>query len=193
MKIINPATEEVLTNIPEDTKETIRQKYKMLAEGQRIWSAVSLVQRLNVIEKFHELLDTEKEELAQTLTKEVGKPLQQSYNELNGARNRIRYFLDNSEKHLAEEWITEEGGTREKIVYEPLGVVANISAWNYPYLVGVNVFIPALIAGNTVIYKPSEYTSLTGTHILNLLQKAGVPSDCFQIAIGKKEVGEMLL
>ena len=193
MKIINPATEELITNIPEDTKETIRQKHKVLTEGQRVWSTVSLGQRLNIIEKFHELLDTEKDELAQTLTKEMGKPLQQSYNELNGARNRIRYFLDNSAKHLAEEWVTEDGGTREKIVYEPLGVIANISAWNYPYLVGVNVFIPALIAGNSVFYKPSEYTSLTGTHILKLLQKAGIPSDCFQLAIGKKEVGEMLL
>ncbi|MES2892985.1 MAG: aldehyde dehydrogenase family protein [Bacteroidota bacterium] len=193
MKIINPATEEVITTIPDDTKESIRQKFKLLTEGQRVWASVSLPERIAAIEKFWSLLDTEKDVLAETLTKEMGKPLQQSYNELNGARNRIRYFIDHSEKHLAEEWITEEGGTKEKIVFDPLGVIANISAWNYPYLVGVNVFIPALIGGNAVFYKPSEYTSLTGTHILELLHKAGIPSDCFQLAIGKKEVGELLL
>ncbi len=82
-----------------------------------------------------------KDILAVDLTKEVGKPLQQSYNELNGARKRIEYFVKNSAKWLAEEWITEEDATREKIVYEPLGIIANISAWNYPYLSGSECFV----------------------------------------------------
>ena len=86
-----------------------------------------------------------------------------------------------------------EGNTREKIVYEPLGLIANISAWNYPYLVGINVFIPALIGGNAVLYKPSEFTSLTGRHIERLLHLAGIPEDCFQAVIGKAEVGGYLL
>jgi len=139
------------------------------------------------------LLEENKDELAVTLTSEMGKPLQQSYNELNGARGRIKFFIDHAAKYLADEWITTEGATREKIVYEPLGVIANISAWNYPYLVGVNVFIPALIAGNAVFYKPSEYSTLTGLHIQNLLYKAGVPVNCFQTAIGSGAVGEQLL
>ena len=113
--------------------------------------------------------------------------------ELNGARNRIKYFIDNSEKYLAQEWIITEGATKEKIVYEPLGIVANISAWNYPYLVGINVFIPALIGGNAVLYKPSEYSTLTGLHIQRLLHKAGIPENCFQAVIGKGNVGAHLL
>src|SRR6266567_2215462 len=121
--------------------------------------------RIKCIENFYDLLDKQKDELAKTLTNEMGKPLQQSYNELNGARNRIKYFIDNSAKYLSEEWITQEGATKEKIEYEPLGIIANISAWNYPYLVGVNVVIPALIGGNAVFYKPSEYSTLTGLHI----------------------------
>ena len=131
--------------------------------------------------------------LADTLTSETGKPLQQSYNELNGARSRIRYFLDHSARWLAEEWVVTEGVTREKIGYEPLGVIANISAWNYPYLVGVNVFIPALIGGNGVLYKPSEYSTLTGLHIRRLLYLAGVPDDVFQVVAGKGKAGEWLL
>ena len=67
------------------------------------------------------MLDEQKDELAKTLTSEMGKPLQQSYNELNGARNRIKFFIDNSAKWLADEWITTEGATKEKISYEPLG------------------------------------------------------------------------
>ncbi|MCC6286481.1 MAG: aldehyde dehydrogenase family protein [Chitinophagaceae bacterium] len=193
MQIINPATEEVIQEVKEDTPETIQEKYQFLKEGQQQWAAVPLAQRISKIEKFYSLLDERKDELAETLTKEVGKPIQQSYNEINGARKRIEYFIKNSAKWLAEEWITEEDATREKIVYEPLGIIANISAWNYPYLVGVNVFIPALIGGNAVLYKPSEYSTLTGLHIQRLLLLAGIPENAFAIVVGKGATGQVLL
>ncbi|HWK03987.1 MAG TPA: aldehyde dehydrogenase family protein [Puia sp.] len=193
MQIINPATEEVIKEIAEDTEASVQSKFGMLKAGQRVWAKVPLEERIACIARFYELLDTEKNELAATLTSETGKPLQQSYNELNGARSRIRYFLDHSVRHLSEEWVVTEGATREKIVYEPLGVIANISAWNYPYLVGVNVFIPALIGGNAVLYKPSEYATLTGLHIQRLLYKAGVPEHIFQVVVGKGTTGELLL
>jgi acyl-CoA reductase-like NAD-dependent aldehyde dehydrogenase len=193
MRIINPATEELILEIREDTKQTIDEKFQSLRKGQRAWAATSLEERVACIARFNELLDAQKDELAASLTSETGKPLQQSYNELNGARSRIRYFLDHSIRYLSQEWVTTEGATREKIVYEPLGVVANISAWNYPYLVGINVFIPALIGGNAVLYKPSEYATLTGLHIRRMLYQAGVPENCFSVVIGKGIIGEMLL
>ncbi|MGZ8508781.1 MAG: aldehyde dehydrogenase family protein, partial [Chitinophagaceae bacterium] len=193
MKIINPATEELIKEIAEDSPETISGKFNLLQRGQPAWAAVPLQKRIQYVEKFYTLLDEQKDELAKTLTNEMGKPLQQSFNELNGARNRIKFFIDNSAKWLAEEWITTEGATKEKISYEPLGIIANISAWNYPYLVGVNVFIPALIGGNAVFYKPSEYASLTGLAIQKLLYQSGIPENVFQIAIGKGDVGELLL
>jgi acyl-CoA reductase-like NAD-dependent aldehyde dehydrogenase len=89
--------------------------------------------------------------------------------------------------------MTEDGNLTERISYEPLGVVCNISAWNYPYLVGVNVFVPALLAGNAVMYKPSEYSTLTGLEIEKLLKQAGVPDDVFHIAAGARAVGELML
>jgi acyl-CoA reductase-like NAD-dependent aldehyde dehydrogenase len=193
MKIINPATETVIRDVEEDTTQTINEKFSALINGQRVWAKVSVEERVAVIQKFYELLEENKEELANTLTSEMGKPLQQSYNEINGARGRIKFFIDHSAKYLAEEWVTTEGATKEKIVYEPLGVIANISAWNYPFLVGVNVFIPALIGGNAVFYKPSEYATLTGLHIRDLLYEAGVPENCFQTVIGRGNVGEHLL
>ena len=193
MTIINPATEEIIQEIGEDTEATVREKFGLLKGGRAAWSALPVEERVACIARFYEYLDTEKQELAATLTMETGKPLQQSFNELNGARNRIRYFLDHSARYLAEEWVTTEGATREKIVYEPLGVIANISAWNYPYLVGVNVFIPALIGGNGVLYKPSEFSTLTGLHIGRLLYRSGVPENVFQVVAGKGIAGEWLL
>ncbi|HMH34496.1 MAG TPA: aldehyde dehydrogenase family protein, partial [Puia sp.] len=193
MHIINPATEELIVDIPEDSIHTVNDKFLMLKKGQPAWAATPVRNRITSIQKFSELLEQHKEELAKTLTAEMGKPLQQSFNELKGAAKRIQYFIDQSEKWLAEEWIVSEGDMREKITYEPLGVIANISAWNYPYLVGVNVVIPALIGGNAVCYKPSEYATLTGLHITRLLYQAGIPENCFQQVVGKGTVGGYLL
>jgi len=193
MTIINPATQELIQEIAEDTKEIIAGKYKKLKEGQPAWATKTVQERIDIIQHFYDLLEEEKTELAKTLTAEMGKPLQQSYNEINGARSRIKYFIDNAAKYLAEEWVVREGGTKEKIVYEPLGVIANISAWNYPYLVGTNVFIAALIGGNTVLYKPSEYTLLTGLHMQRLFHKAGVPENVFILAAGGAAVGEAIV
>jgi len=193
MKIINPATEEVVANISEDIPSTLEHKLQLLRSGQQRWAKVALAQRVQVLQKFADLLNDNTEHLAATLTSEVGKPLQQSRNEVNGARNRIKWLTDNAAKYLSDEWMADENGLGEKISYEPLGVVCNISAWNYPFLVGVNVFVPALLAGNAVLYKPSEYATLTGLEIEKLLKQADVDEDAFHIAIGAKEVGETLL
>jgi acyl-CoA reductase-like NAD-dependent aldehyde dehydrogenase len=133
------------------------------------------------------------ESLASILTSEVGKPLQQSRNEIKGAITRIKWLTENAEKYLGEELMTQGPGMEEKITYEPLGVICNISAWNYPWLVGVNVFVTALLAGNTVMYKPSEYAMLTGLEIEKLLKQSGVPNGVFQLALGGGNVGEILL
>lgn len=193
MKIINPANEELITIVELDDQKTIEKKLASLREGQKQWAKVSLENRVAIIRRFSELLQTNLETCASILTSEVGKPLQQSKNEVNGACARIEWLTANAIEALSEEWMVETGSTREKIVYEPLGIVCNISAWNYPYLVGTNVFVPALLAGNAVIYKPSELSTLTGMEIEKYLHAAGVPENVFQIAIGAKEVGECLL
>ena len=193
MNIVNPATQEIITTVSVDDQKTIANKLTNLREGQKNWAKVSLSERVAIIRRFAELLQTNLDACASVLTSEVGKPLQQSKNEVNGACARIEWLTANAEQSLQDEWMVKTGATREKIVYEPLGVVCNISAWNYPYLVGTNVFVPALLAGNAVIYKPSELSTLTGLEIEKYLHAAGVPENVFQIAVGAKEVGEILL
>jgi acyl-CoA reductase-like NAD-dependent aldehyde dehydrogenase len=193
MKIINPATEEVIKEVNVDSHETLLLKFKLLRKGQLDWATVNLSERIEIVKRFSGLLSENMESLAGVLTSEVGKPLQQSRNEINGARTRIKWMTDNAEKYLSPEIMTDDANLVEKIIYEPLGVICNISAWNYPYLVGVNVYIPALLSGNAVMYKPSEYATLTGLEIEKLLKKAGVPDAVFQVATGAKETGEVLL
>ncbi|ULT25949.1 aldehyde dehydrogenase family protein [Sphingobacterium sp. E70] len=134
-----------------------------------------LQQRLDCIIAFGQLILANKQELAEILTKETGKPITQSLNEIVGAQNRIEHLRTNASKWLSEELITTTGATREKIVYEPLGLIANISAWNFPYNVGFNVFLYALVAGNAVLYKPSEFATGTGIQFEKYLYQAGIP------------------
>jgi acyl-CoA reductase-like NAD-dependent aldehyde dehydrogenase len=193
MKIINPDTEELVKEIAEDNESSLKEKFDALRKAQPGWYKKPLPERVAVIRQFSSLLKKNIETLAAVLTSEVGKPLQQSRNEVNGAMARIKWLTDNAEKYLADEWMKTGDNPEEKIVYEPLGLVCNISAWNYPYLVGVNVFVPALLAGNAVMYKPSEYATLTGLEIQRLLYEAGLPKDVFDIAIGAAKTGEALL
>ena len=131
MKIINPATEEVLQDIAEDDASSLQEKFNRLKKAQPSWYAVPLKKRVEVLVQFSSLLEKNIELLASVLTSEVGKPLQQSRNEVNGARARIKWLTENAEKYLTDEWMKSGENPEEKIVYEPLGVICNISAWNY--------------------------------------------------------------
>ncbi len=82
---------------------------------------------------------------------------------------------------------------RERITHIPLGIVANISAWNYPWFVGCNVIVPALLTGNAVLYKPSEHATLSGLHLTRLMHAAGVPMQVLQCLVGAGAVGSALL
>ena len=193
MKIVNPSNEAIIADLPTDDIESLGRKIQLLRTAQKSWSKVSLAERVLIIRKLATLMETQTEKLAGILTSEVGKPLQQSRNELAGARARIEWLTDHAIQYLSDETMNAAPGLKEVITYEPLGVVCNISAWNYPYLVGTNVFVPALLAGNAVMYKPSEYATLTGLEIERLMHEAGVPRDAFIAAVGDKEVGEELL
>jgi len=193
MNIINPATEEIITTIQEDNETSLSLKMERLKKSAKQWSAVPVQIRAEILEKFVSLLKENIEELAAILTSEMGKPLQQSRNEINGAGAKATWLAQHATQYLSEEIMSVSDQMTEKIVHEPLGIICNISAWNYPYNVGVNIFVPALLAGNAVMYKPSEYATLTGLQIGKYLVEAGVPEDVFQVAIGEGEVGRALL
>ena len=195
MKILNPATNEVVAEVPEDGAAAVRAKYQRARAAQPSWAGVSMQRRLDVMRQFRERITQEQEALAQTLTREVGKPIKQSRNELHGLLGRIDFFLAEAARVLREEKVFADAAQKleERISHEPLGVIANISAWNYPYFVGGNVFVPALLAGNAVLYKPSEFATLTGMHIAEMLHAAGVPEDVFIAVTGGGKTGAALL
>jgi acyl-CoA reductase-like NAD-dependent aldehyde dehydrogenase len=195
MNVTNPATGTVIGEIPEDTAESIAAKFRAARAAQPGWAAVPIQERIVRVHRFRDLLIAKKEDLARVLTAEMGKPIRQSWAELDAMPERIDFFLERVGGVMQDETVHADRakGLEERVAYEPLGVVANISAWNYPYFVGSNVFVPALLTGNAVLYKPSELASLTGLVIADLMRAAGVPGDVFTPVIGAGPGAEQLL
>jgi acyl-CoA reductase-like NAD-dependent aldehyde dehydrogenase len=195
LTLINPATGRRISTIPADDRESVRAKFLAAREAQREWAGWSLKERLKTIAAFRATISEQTEDLARTLSTEMGKPVTQARNELKGLLPRLDFFLAEAPRALRGETVRRdpEEGLVETISHEPLGVIANISAWNYPYFVGSNVFVPALLAGNAVLYKPSEFATLTGLAIARLLHECGVPDPVFTLLVGTGEVGSAVL
>ena len=193
LTILNPATGETLAEVPADNAGTVAAKAQRSREAQAAFARTPLDERKACIRRFRGLLESELDVLATTLTREVGKPITQSRNEVKGLLARIDFFLAEVDSSIAMETVFRDHSVAERIVHVPLGVIANVSAWNYPYFVGGNVFVPALLTGNAVLYKPSEFATLTGLHIARLLHESGVPKEVFQPVVGAGEVGAALV
>jgi acyl-CoA reductase-like NAD-dependent aldehyde dehydrogenase len=195
LQVRNPATGKIEATLPADDAKSVKAKYLRARTAQAEWARTPLKERIAAMQDFRERVIAQTEKLARVLTSEVGKPIAQSRNELKGFIPRVDFFLEEIAATLKPRKIFDDraGNMEERISLEPLGVIANISAWNYPWFVGGNVFVPALLAGNTVLYKPSEYAALTGLEIERLLHESGIPKDAFIALIGAGEVGAALL
>jgi acyl-CoA reductase-like NAD-dependent aldehyde dehydrogenase len=197
VEVVNPATLEVLDVVPVDTAASVaakRQRATATRREQQGW-ARHVEERIEVVRRFRQGLVDRFDELAATLTAETGKPITQARNELTGVLPRLDFFADRVADALAPTTVLDDAdhGLREELAWEPLGTVANISAWNYPWFVGSNVFVPALLTGNAVLYKPSEHATLTGRAIADLWASAGVPDGLFQPVFGAGDVGRLVL
>jgi acyl-CoA reductase-like NAD-dependent aldehyde dehydrogenase len=132
LSIVNPATGAVILRVAADGPREVAARFAAARAAQPRWAATPMRRRLAAIAKFRELIVARTETLAHTLTQEVGKPIRQSRNELKGLLGRLDFFLDASARALREEKVFADTAQKldERITHEPLGVIANISAWN---------------------------------------------------------------
>jgi len=193
LAVHNPATGEKIADLPADDAASVASKYERARAAQPAWSATPLEERKLCIDRFREGVVRDLPKLAEVMTRETGKPITMSRNELNGFLGRLDFFMGMVGPVTANETVYEDDGMVERIEHLPLGVVGNISAWNYPWFVGGNVIVPALLTGNAVLYKPSEFAAMTGLEMERLLHEAGVPADVFVALTGAGEVGGALL
>ena len=135
MKIVNPATGVVLKELAEDSERAVAAKIARARAAQPGWAGAPLQTRLDAITRFRDAVVANKDELALLLTREMGKPIAQARNELAALPARIDFFLRKTPQVLADESVLIEGepgapALQEIVAFEPLGVVANVSAWN---------------------------------------------------------------
>ncbi len=195
LEIRNPATGEHIRSVAVTDDREVAQKVDRARRAQAAWAARGFDERAALVRGFRDLLAAETEECARITTREVGKPIVQSRSEVTAVRERIEWNLDHVGPLLAPRTVTAAGPdtVEERVTHEPVGLVVHVSAWNYPYFVGLNTIVPALLAGNAVLYKPSEHATLTGLRLVDLMHRAGIPVDVVQAIVGGGAVGAALV
>jgi acyl-CoA reductase-like NAD-dependent aldehyde dehydrogenase len=179
-KTISPIDDSVYLQRRLDGVEEIQAALNAAEDAQLTWAKVPLPKKQQLLLNAIEHLLSYKDEIAKEITHQIGRPISQSPFELNGLEERARYMIDIAPKAL--EPITPDGidGFKRFIKREPLGIVAIIAPWNYPYLTSINGIVPALLAGNCVILKHSLQTPLVADRYLEAFDKAGLPKGVFQ-------------
>ncbi|MCY1205544.1 NAD/NADP-dependent betaine aldehyde dehydrogenase [compost metagenome] len=190
---VNPANGEVLANVQRAGKEDVERAVASAIEGQKVWAAMTAMQRSRILRRAVDILRERNDELAELETLDTGKPLAETraVDIVTGA-DVIEYYAG-----LIPAIEGEQIPLREtSFVYtrrEPLGVVAGIGAWNYPVQIAMWKSAPALAAGNAMIFKPSEVTPLTALKLAEIYTEAGVPDGVFNVLTGSgREVGQWL-
>jgi acyl-CoA reductase-like NAD-dependent aldehyde dehydrogenase len=148
--------------------------------AQRIWGALPLAARCEVLGKAVDAFVAEAGGIAAEITWQMGRPIAHSPGEIRGFEERARHMLAIADRSLASVQPADKPGFLRQIKRVPLGVIAVVAPWNYPYLTAVNAVIPALIAGNTVVLKHSHQTPLCAERFFDAFASAGVPGGVFQ-------------
>ncbi len=152
----------------------------------------SLKERMDLVERATSAMEKRRDEIALDIARMMGKPIAQGRNEVAGMAGRARYMASIAEASLADVVLPKEGFDR-RIVKEPLGVVLDLPAWNYPLLTAVNVVMPAVLAGNAVIVKHSPRSPLCGLHFARAFEEAGAPRDLVQSLDCDHETSELIV
>jgi acyl-CoA reductase-like NAD-dependent aldehyde dehydrogenase len=146
----------------------------------KAWKATSIAERARALGKAVDAFIGRGPEIAEEITRQIGRPLAQSPGEIRGFEERARYMIEVAPSALADIDVGLKAGFTRFIRREPLGVVFVLAPWNYPYLTAVNAVVPALAAGNAVLLKHSAQTPLCAERFAQAFQAAGLPEGLFQ-------------
>ena len=190
---INPANGEVLANVQSASREDVEKAVASAEQGQKVWAAMTAMQRSRILRKAVDILRERNDELAELETLDTGKPLSETrYVDIVTGADVLEYYAGLIPAIEGEQIPLRESS----FVYtrrEPLGVVAGIGAWNYPIQIALWKSAPALAAGNAMIFKPSEVTSLTALKLAEIYSEAGLPDGVFNVLTGAgADVGQWL-
>ncbi|MBI2535326.1 MAG: aldehyde dehydrogenase family protein [Deltaproteobacteria bacterium] len=194
----NPATLQTIAELPVAQPEDVAAAVARARKAQAIWQDTSFAERSRLLYRLRDLLLDEQEKLADVLTSETGRPRAEVYgNELFYLCDAIGVWAKKGADYLRAEKIRPRflllKAKKVVTIYSPRGVVGIISPWNFPLTLTLGEAIPALMAGNAVVIKPSELTPLSALFGAELVARAGFPKNLFQVVVGYGETGEALI
>ncbi len=191
IKTINPATEEIIKEYEGISKEQIEKLATKSQQAFKEWKKDSQ-KRSGFLYDFANVFRKNKEDLAKTITKEMGKAIKEARSEVDKCAWTAEYFADNGYSFVSDEPVNTDA-RKSLTVFEPLGVVGSIMPWNFPYWQAIRFAIPSLMAGNTIILKPASATLQCGIELEKSFEEAGVPNGVFQTIVGDSSAAEMLI
>ena len=195
---VNPATGELLREFACAADGEVRAAVESARVAQGKWNELGVRKRVAVLREFQHRLHEKKSEIADAITREAGKPRAEALvTEVLVVLDSARFLIENAWRLLQDEAIPHGNlatkAKRGRLLHEPYGVIGIISPWNYPFSIPATETLAALVAGNSVVLKPSELTSAVALELGSLLHAAGVPEDVFRVVVGDGATGAALI
>ena len=184
----DPSTGRELGKVPIAQPADLPAIVKNAKEAAKQWQSLGMSERLNLVRDAFTRIEPHTHELGILLSQEMGKDARRSMSEVGGSAYSASYIAEQAFSALQSQKLNRT----TELQYQPLGVAAVISPWNYPMAMACNLIVPALIAGNTVVFKPSEETPLIAQAFVDLLNEV-LPKDVLQIVHGNGDVGKALV
>lgn len=185
-EIINPFNQEIIAVVPEgdalDAKAAISAAREAFDHGT--WAFAPATERGAIVRKIAELIERDKQELAELESLDTGKTVVESQGDMDDIAGVFRYYSELADKNGGELIASPVSDSTSKVVHEPVGVCGQITPWNYPLLQASWKLAPALVTGNTLVMKPSEITPLTTIKVFELMEEAGVPAGVANLVLG---------
>ena len=175
LELINPANGERFRELPYHNWDEVESLLVKADNTQKQWKHTEISERIHLVKAAMDYFRDNKHSIAENITQQMGKPISQSMNEVKGMIHRAEVCCDLADEALKDISLPKANGLRRFIKREPLGVVLDIAAWNYPLLIAVNVVVPAVLAGNAVAIKHSSLTPLCGIAFKDAFAFANAP------------------
>jgi len=192
--VLNPATEEIICSVPfgddADCKLAIDAAHNVF----KTWSVLSPWTRAEILKNAANIIRKNISDFARDMVMESGKPLSEASGELNVAANLFEWFAEEGKRSYGKVIPSSRTDKRMQVIYQPMGVIGVVTAWNFPAYNPARAWAAALAAGNTVVAKVSEYTPLTGMNLVAALVEAGIPAGVINLVNGDaSKIGNELL
>lgn len=194
IEVRSPATGEPLGEVPVATIEDVDRAARAAREGQAAMEAMTVFDRARLLHRAADLMEERKEELGRLLAVEQGKPLRtEAVAEIEESAENFRIAAEDVKRMTTEVLPSEDPNKKMFTFRKPNGVYAAISPWNFPFVIPSELLAPALAGGNSVIFKPSEYTPLVGAKMIEILEEAGFPPKAISLVFGEAATGQALV